>query len=479
MSMHNCKISHGEYGRKLEASASIHRNHICMEEKPLICVSKFPCNCSKDFILSEFILIAWSIAWSTRSNHIDDSLMSIESYNQFINEFQSGFDIRDDNNQWSIDVQILLIIISLVCCVYTEYQQQVTLDPMKLLQILSRIPLNVHAISKIISNNESNSNISSLQQEKLGFALFQYASSINHSCNPNANIRYKFENPMNWLSSFTIQVVSNAFISNSKEICISYGPMKGIHSYTKRQETLQHQYLFNCQCNICLIEKDIINTSMNQSRVNPIDKNTIVLFRKSLDIHYSQVIIISEKATIILQHISNSSISTISTFIQDNLIPIELDLILLHDKYFHRYESINILNSSSYNSNSIKSSYYNQIRFINGTKDYQLFSEFVGVYTSVMDLHARCLAFCGQLNEAIQLIDVSIVLMIASGRFPPNDVAIARERVKLAQLLFSIGDFRNTKDIVIKAINDLQVHVSEDDPDLQESMCMLQYLAKL
>eukprot|EP00596_Hydrurales_sp_CCMP1899_P006694 CAMPEP_0119053322 /NCGR_PEP_ID=MMETSP1177-20130426/74355_1 /TAXON_ID=2985 /ORGANISM="Ochromonas sp, Strain CCMP1899" /LENGTH=63 /DNA_ID=CAMNT_0007033247 /DNA_START=2070 /DNA_END=2258 /DNA_ORIENTATION=+ len=49
--------------------------------------------------------------------------------------------------------------------------------------------------------------------------------------------------------------------------------------------------------------------------------------------------------------------------------------------------------------------------------------------------------------------------------YPADDVVIARERVKLAQLYVSLGDAQRCRDLLKIAERDMQPFVTTDDPD--------------
>jgi hypothetical protein len=155
---------------------------------------------------------------------------------------------RTDSTAWSLRVQLLFALVSAMACLYvanTEYTEQYgplntltqSVADMKLpsgkklpvragspkrgnrsktadtngavnikavwkerlfckawemMQLISRLPHNTHAISRVLRTDSPNTNSSSgeVQQVRLGYAVFLSASSINHSCQPNASIRY-------------------------------------------------------------------------------------------------------------------------------------------------------------------------------------------------------------------------------------------------------------------------------------------------
>jgi hypothetical protein len=78
-----------------------------------------------------------------------------------------------------------------------------------------------------------------------GSGLFSTQSKINHSCNPNAEIRFPESNAI-------LQVVALRGIKANEEISISYlDECQLSRSRHSRQKYLQENYLFECECEKC------------------------------------------------------------------------------------------------------------------------------------------------------------------------------------------------------------------------------------
>ena len=78
-----------------------------------------------------------------------------------------------------------------------------------------------------------------------GSGLYLKQSKINHSCNPNAEIRFPFSNNV-------LQVVALRNIPAEEEICISYLDECQLNrSRHSRQKYLEENYLFACECVKC------------------------------------------------------------------------------------------------------------------------------------------------------------------------------------------------------------------------------------
>ena len=78
-----------------------------------------------------------------------------------------------------------------------------------------------------------------------GSGLYLRQSKINHSCSPNAEIRFPYSNNI-------LQVVALRDINVDEEICISYLDECQLNrSRHSRQKHLQENYLFLCECEKC------------------------------------------------------------------------------------------------------------------------------------------------------------------------------------------------------------------------------------
>ena len=78
-----------------------------------------------------------------------------------------------------------------------------------------------------------------------GSGLYSLQSKINHSCSPNAEIRFPYSNHI-------LQVIALKPIKLNEEICISYLDECILErSRYSRQKYLQENYLFLCECEKC------------------------------------------------------------------------------------------------------------------------------------------------------------------------------------------------------------------------------------
>ena len=85
---------------------------------------------------------------------------------------------------------------------------------------------------------------------KMG-GIFTLTARINHSCDPNAEIRNQEYVDCN------IDIVAKEEIHEGEEICISYvnlgpNPSYSVVARNRRRRELSSRYLFNCQCSRCV-----------------------------------------------------------------------------------------------------------------------------------------------------------------------------------------------------------------------------------
>ena len=85
---------------------------------------------------------------------------------------------------------------------------------------------------------------------KMG-GIFTLTARMNHSCDPNAEIRSQEYVDCN------IDIVAKKDVGRGEEICISYvnlgpNPSNSIVARNRRQRELRSRYLFHCQCSRCV-----------------------------------------------------------------------------------------------------------------------------------------------------------------------------------------------------------------------------------
>lgn len=103
-----------------------------------------------------------------------------------------------------------------------------------------------------------------------GSGLYSLQSKINHSCSPNAEVRFPHSNSV-------LQVVALRDIAQEEEICISYlDECQLSRSRHSRQKYLQENYLFVCGCSKCeaeIVQPDVTSDEEEEDMDTDEDDN--------------------------------------------------------------------------------------------------------------------------------------------------------------------------------------------------------------
>lgn len=380
---------------------------------------------------------------------------------------------------------------------------------------------------------------------RLGYAVFLHASSINHSCAPNASIRYstlpsstthalhsttdakpyaslhgassskpcaaELDPALEYLHRIQIEIVSTTSIASYKhttsntstsEVCVSYGPLQGVHNVQQRRKVLHAQYLFHCECSACQqdtiqnnksstiapatypidpslpVEQQldqVLNTTLHevapivQNAVNHVNhlmraENDTKHLHDTISLLKQQLEQINPLFTSVLHHTKNDqNVHLLDSFVTKKLLPLHERIVHLQVTYFTQAQKLNEKREFSV---LCEESIY---------KSDALYVDFCAVYCNYVDIYAHILALQSDYKSACKHVYYAIVLMISSGMYHHNDVVIGRERVKLAGLMLSMG---NKKDCVVQvkcALEILQPVVSRDDPDVLEAKNMMAF----
>lgn len=82
----------------------------------------------------------------------------------------------------------------------------------------------------------------SIESQRIFTAIFPRISLFNHSCDPN--IRNRFNDK-------ELVIYSRRAINNGEEVLNCYGPNSKLNLRLERQELLDQQYHFHCDCVSC------------------------------------------------------------------------------------------------------------------------------------------------------------------------------------------------------------------------------------
>jgi hypothetical protein len=450
------------------------------------------------------------------------------------------------------------------------WKERLFSDAWLLMQILSRLPQNTHAVSRVVSTGEVGQDsakcggtaVREVQQVRLGYAVFLTASSINHSCKPNATIRYSMplmsasgvahggsaENKvLKYLRDVCIEIVSTESILRHNphahsgtatssdasvlkevngayevpgEITVSYGPLHGPHSVEQRQTVLQQQYLFTCTCSACvsdlqalLREKTAARDAHHSSNLRAVHstatagsawqkvaavqgatlaqaeaitqsavRHTQLLSATAQDTPYLRDRLRSLKAqltqlnslfTDVLQQARRQrppdrsyDVDLLNAFEIKKLHPVEASILDLQRTYFPLAEQLREKmrrldycgEHTPYHSDECS-----------GYASDPLYAEFCSAYCNFLDMAGHLAALRDQYPIAAERIHTALVFMLDGRLYPPSDVVVGRERVKLAGLLLSCAQRAACVAQVRCALRILTPVVSAEDPDLVEA----------
>jgi hypothetical protein len=443
-------------------------------------------------------------------------------------------------------------------------------DAWLLMQILSRLPQNTHAVSRVVytggdskmSANSGGTAVREVQQVRLGYAVFLTASSINHSCKPNATIRYCLplvsgsgvahagpaeHKVLNYLRDVCIEIVSTESIVRHNprahsgtvassdasvlrevngayevpgEITVSYGPLHGPHSVEQRQTVLQQQYLFTCTCSACvsdlqalLREKTAARGAHHSSNLRAVHsiatggtvlqkvdavqgatlaqteaitqsavRHTQLLSATAQDTPYLRYSVRSLKAqltqlnslfTDVLQQARRQrppdrsyDVDLLNAFEHKKLHPVEKSLLDLQHTYFPLTEQLREkLRRVDYCGEEGPG----QDDACSGYASDPLYAEFCSAYCNFLDMAGHLAALRDQYPIAAERIHTALVFMLDGRLYPPADVVVGRERVKLAGLLLSCAQRVACVAQVRCSLRILTPVVSAEDPDLVEA----------
>lgn len=352
--------------------------------------------------------------------------------------------------------------------------------------LLARLLANTHAVSQVIPDEEdSAAAVVSLQQKRLAFAVFATASSINHSCRPNATLRFSLLSPSHPTKEAVLELVALESVPRGQELCISYGPVRGSHSLLERRASLSSQYLFLCRCEACLEDegKEQLSQSIRSSASNAANGHV----NNAADMALQQLL--SELAQ--LNRAFSAALSSPSALLVlelSGLQPLSLSLLQLTHRHIPRPKQPYSQPSLPEREADTELFQTGRLLLLAADRSCAVRVSLIGVCCSLLDLTAQLCARTDRVARAARLVSLAIKLQESSGLHPPGDVALGRERVKLAQLWLHCGQLASAESCARKAYGDLEpfllrssLHSKNivDDPDWVELNCMLKFFDSL
>ncbi|KAH9733726.1 tetratricopeptide repeat (TPR)-like superfamily protein [Citrus sinensis] len=114
--------------------------------------------------------------------------------------------------------------------------------------LISQIRVNSLAIVRMNSNNYglsdhvSSGSTCTVEQVRVGLAIYTAGSLFNHSCLPNIHA---------YFLSRTLMIRTTEFVPSGYSLELSYGPQVGQWDCKDRLKFLEDEYSFRCQCSGC------------------------------------------------------------------------------------------------------------------------------------------------------------------------------------------------------------------------------------
>jgi hypothetical protein len=379
----------------------------------------------------------------------------------------------------------------------------------ELFQLLMKLPINTHAITQVVqhddrgcgSTNSSNSMI--VTTKVIGYAIFLTASAINHSCSPNAVVKYCGESVSTLIDSSTEQsarridsnvvrnlelqiIVSESAVRYGEEITISYGVLARKDPLVMRQEVLEKQYLFQCHCSACAAEfmekerlvqeqKGKLKKDMAKVRGRYIDVNTenVKEYCRKMHQYRSELEILNVAFTEILSQCKEEvDMNPLERFHSQNIEPFQRKLDSLRDILSSPLE---IFWQIVMKSNTSMHSKEEQLSEIDG----DICKEYAQLYCTLLDMSAHLEGTRGQFVIAAEKVALAIRIFVQARIYSENDIVIGRERVKLAGLLFNAGEIKSCHDIIQSAMDSLIICANDQDPDVIQAKQLLYFTSRL
>ncbi|ETW06828.1 hypothetical protein H310_02969 [Aphanomyces invadans] len=111
-----------------------------------------------------------------------------------------------------------------------------------LLAFAGQLPTNVLAITATAHASDPYHALSQISQVRVGVGVYKRMALFNHSCAPNAFVRF---------DNATLTLITSRDIAPHEQVCISYGPHAAKMDGPARRHHLQAQYFFWCECDAC------------------------------------------------------------------------------------------------------------------------------------------------------------------------------------------------------------------------------------
>ncbi|KAK1399708.1 SET domain-containing protein [Heracleum sosnowskyi] len=300
-------------------------------------------------------------------------------------------------------------------------------------------------VPSTILSPAGNSLTSTVEQVKVGQAIYSAGSLFNHSCQPNIHA---------YFISRTLYVRSTEYVAAGYPLELSYGPQVGQWDHKDRQRLLKNQYSFSCQCSSCsrINLPDLVLNAFRCTKPNcfgaVLDGHLLYekqMVSQCLDIHTT----CSSNPHMQIRKLEYEEIKRVAQCVfeqTDSVHQFEPGVCLTCGSHVNPETSAETLNEATQNSKRLKDAIvFNQVSA--DTLSYSLRcldllrSKLHAYNKKIAELEDNLAqAFClvGELQHAKSHCKAS--MQILEKLYGHNHIVIGNELVKLASIQLSLGD---------------------------------------
>ena len=375
---------------------------------------------------------------------------------------------------------------------------------LQLYEVLRRLPHNTHAISTIMHTPDaSNSHttvtslssspvpgqvsVSVLSQTSCGVGIFPIASALNHACNGNTIVKFQYAKDANdtngaadevrdYVSSSTgvrgggaragagagaggaggagscycsVELVASRDILCGEELCMSYGPTP-VMPMAVRKRLLWEQYLFQCQCALCVKQSQTLQRTDTQPSPDAsvcVETNTHSMIQL-------------EKACILWAKDMWLQIDTLRQYLGNTSLATTPQLVA------YRSRSSNLLTEFNTKWLELKAVEAKFCMSMSAPCERHL----TEIQCTLCDISGQVCALLADYPAALaytqQGVEIYIHTHCTLQGLPVDDILVCREEVKVVQLLLASGRTAECKALANKVKRNMQPYVNSlQDPD--------------
>ena len=480
-------VTEGQYGRQAVAAVEnlevIPKGTVLLQEDAL-CLSVIPDedknikkSTSRETIVGEskeeimnlnssHLLLAWQLVKSNKTSDKDDVVTDeITKFDIFMRHFRPPsllqmdlpVDSFDDSrrNAWMSALQSIVVmsVVSTITALLVNHCPNTSTDEhcgLQIFEVLYRLPHNSHAVSSFDTSVAGG--VTMVSQLARFVGIFPVASALNHSCRANAVVRFLHTHDDD-ATFCRIEVVASREITNSEEICISYGPTAAM-SLSTRRSILWNQYLFFCACKLCQQEEKMKMENISTCKAT---KHQYDMAKVEGDcIHWVKEMwekIDTVRNEISVNMVCPDQVETYHNILKNYQIDVDYQLKILENSE----TKYRIKMSKPCRRHMTEISY------------------------TLCDLMGQVCAQSSNYEEALahtqRGVDLYKYAHCKLNGLPEDDIMVSREEMKLIQLLFACEKKEECKLLAQKVIQNLEPFVNVNtDPDYVELLNIMEYL---